>query len=187
MAHYEKELHAKDIFAGRVIDVKLHTVLLEDGNEATREVAHHNGGATVAALDNDGNLLMVRQYRFAVGQELLELPAGKLELGEDPYLAAMRELEEETGYATTALTPLTKMMVSPGYCSEIVYIYCTTELVPSKQNLDAEEFLTVERVPLAQAVEMVMRGEITDGKTQVGILMLDNLLKSGKTCCNTAQ
>lgn len=177
MGHFEKELSQKDIFNGRVIEVKLHTVELEDGVVAMREVAHHNGGACVAALDDEGRIFMVRQYRFAVGKELLELPAGKLEKGEDPLCAAYRELEEETGYTTKTLTPLTVMIPTPGYCSELIHLYYTTELDKGTQHLDDEEFLTVERVPLDEAVRMVLDGQIIDGKSQVGILMLNTLLQ----------
>lgn len=176
MAHMEKELSETEIYNGRILRLQQYTVELENGRTAKREIIKHHGGACVAALDDDGCLLMVRQYRFALGKELLELPAGKLEPNEDPCSAAMRELEEETGYRTERLEKLTAMAVSPGYCSEIVHIYYTTKLEPSKQHLDADEFLSVVRLPLAQAVAMVSAGEIVDGKTQLGILMLNNIL-----------
>lgn len=180
MAHTEKELSVREIFPGRVIDVKLHQVVLEDGKQTAREVVHHNGGACVAALDPEGNLLMVRQYRFAMGRELLELPAGKLEKGEDPAVAAARELEEETGWRAERLALLSGMAVSPGYCTETVYIYRAFGLQATAQRLDEGEFLSVERLPLQKAVQMVMAGEIADGKTQLGILMLSKQLQDEK-------
>ena len=176
MAHFEKELSRQDIFQGRVIDVKLHQVELENGKTATREVAHHNGGACVVAIDDQGRLLLVRQYRFAVGETLLELPAGKLEKVEDPLPAAARELEEETGYKADSLTLLTPMIPTPGYCSERICIYLAQGLTPTAQKLDEDEFLSVERVPFDRALAMVAAGELTDAKTQVGILLAARLL-----------
>lgn len=172
MEHFEKELDRQDIFQGKVIDVKVHRVALEDGSISAREVVHHNGGVCVAALDDQGRLLLVRQYRFAAGRELLELPAGKLEPGENPMAAAFRELEEETGYTSKYLSLMTTMIPTPGYCSEVIHLYTTAKLSPGTQKLDDGEFLSVLHVPLEEAVRMVLEGEIVDGKTQVGILML---------------
>ena len=172
MAHFEQELARKELYQGRIFTLTSHRVGLEDGGESQRDVVNHHGGACVAALDREGNLLLVRQYRFAVGRELLELPAGKLEPGEDPMEAAARELREETGYAAASLQKLTEMLPTPAYCTEVIHIYEATGLTPVGQDLDRDEFLDVVPMPLGEALEKVLSGEIIDGKTQVGVLLL---------------
>ena len=172
MAHFEKELEGRELYRGRIFTVTTHRVELEDGGEGLRDVVNHSGGACVAALDEEGRVLLVRQYRFAAGRELLELPAGKLEPGEEPGAAAARELAEETGY-TAALTKLAEILPTPAYCTERIYVYEAQGLSGAgEQRLDRGEFLDVVPVPLDQAVEMVLSGEISDAKTQVGILLL---------------
>lgn len=123
MVHFEKELSRKEFYHGYIVDFCVHQVELEDGKTASREVVHHHGGVSVVALDEKGRLLLVRQFRFAAGKELLEIPAGKLEQGEDPMAAAARELEEETGYQAESLELLTEMIPTPGYCTEVIRIY----------------------------------------------------------------
>ncbi len=173
MAHFEKELERRELYRGRIFTVTTHRVELEDGGEGLRDVVNHSGGACVAALDKEGRVLLVRQYRFAAGRGLLELPAGKLEPGEEPGAAAARELAEETGYTAAALTKLTEILPTPAYCTERIYVYEAQGLSGAgEQRLDRGEFLDVVPVPLDQAVEMVLSGEISDAKTQVGILLL---------------
>ena len=173
MAHFEKELERRGLYRGRIFTVTTHRVELEDGGEGLRDVVNHSGGACVAALDKEGRVLLVRQYRFAAGRELLELPAGKLEPGEEPGAAAARELAEETGYTAAALTKLTEILPTPAYCTERIYVYEAHGLsAPGGQHLDRDEFLDVVPVPLEEAAKMVLTGEITDAKTQVGVLLL---------------
>lgn len=172
MAHYEKELHREELYQGKVFTVTTHQVALEDGTQSRRDVVNHNGGATVAALDEEGRILLVRQYRFAAARELLELPAGKLEPGEDPQTAAARELTEETGYRADSLTKLTEMLPTPAYCTEKIYLYEAHGLTRGSQHLDRDEFLDVVPLPLSQALEKVLSGEIIDAKTQVGVLLM---------------
>ena len=173
MAHFEKELERREAYRGRIFTVTCHEVETEDGGRTRRDVVNHHGGACVAALDPQDRVLLVRQYRFAVGRELLELPAGKLEAGEDPEAAATRELEEETGYRAESLRKLAQLLPTPAYCTEVIHIYEAQGLIPSEQHLDQDEFLDVVAVPFAQAVEMVLSGEIIDAKTQTALLMLD--------------
>ena len=173
MAHFEKELDRQELYRGCVFTVTTHRVGLEDGGESRRDVVNHNGGACVAAVDEEGRILLVRQYRFAVGRELLELPAGKLEPGEDPRTAAARELTEETGRTAASLVKLTEVLPTPAYCTERIYVYEAQGLSGAgDQHLDRDEFLDVVPVPLDRAVEMVLSGEITDAKTQAGVLMV---------------
>lgn len=173
MAHFEQELEQEELYRGSVFTLTTHRVGLEDGGESRRDVVNHHGGACVAALDGEGRLLLVRQYRFAVGQELLELPAGKLEPGEDPAAAAARELEEETGYTARELRKLTEMLPTPAYCTERIYLYQGVGLVRrGEQRLDRDEFLDVVALPLEEALELVLSGGIPDAKTQLGVLLL---------------
>lgn len=183
MRHYETETGCRNIFKGRVVDLRVHSVTLENGSAAHREVVHHPGGACIAALDDQGMLLLVRQFRFPFGRELLELPAGKLEPGEDPMAAAHRELEEETGYMAQKLTLLGRLNPTPAYCTEVIHIFTTSGVVPGRQHLDRDEFLSVVKLPLAEAVAMVLDGRITDAKTQVGVLMLQSQI----CACNSSR
>ena len=180
MIHFEKELSRKELYRGHIVDFCLHQVELENGKTACREIVHHHGGVSVAALDPQGRLLLVRQFRFAAGKELLELPAGKLERGEDPMAAAARELEEETGYQAQSLELLTEMIPTPGYCTEVIRIYLAKGLRPGRQHLDPEEFLSVEAMDFAKAKELALAGGFPDGKTQLGILLLAARLEREK-------
>lgn len=172
----ETQIASTPIFNGRVLNLRTDTVTLPNGQTAYREVIEHNGGACVAALDDNNNLLLVRQYRYAAGETTWELPAGKLEKGEDPLVCATRELEEETGYRAKKLISLGSFYPTPAYCQEKIYMYYAKELTPTKQNLDEDEFLEVRAFPFHQVIEMVKKGEITDGKTQLAILRLHLLL-----------
>lgn len=170
MPHTEAMLESKEIFNGRVIRVTLDKVQLEDGTTSTREVVHHHGGACVLPVDADGNVTMVRQFRYALGEELWELPAGKLEAGEDPFEAAKRELSEECGLTADTYTELGVVYPTVGYDSERIYLWAAEGLHTVGQHLDAGEFLDVVKLPFAQALGLVMDGIIKDSKTQVALL-----------------
>ena len=177
MEFKEKVLDTKDIYEGKVFDVKKHTVELLNGDTVTREQILHNGGVAVIAIDDDGMVFMVRQYRFGAGVETLEIPAGKLEKGENPYEAGMRELREETGYKTDKLTSLGDFLPTPAYCSEKIYLYMANKLEYCGQDLDDDEFLSVEKYPLDVLHEMVLKNEINDSKTVIAILKAKAILK----------
>lgn len=181
MAHVEKTLESKEYYKGRVITLTLDTALLENGRQALREVVHHHGGACILPYFEDGTILMVRQFRYAMQQELWELPAGKLEPGEDPFEAAKRELTEECGVTAGQYLSLGEFYPTVGYCTEVIYTWVATHLHEAKMHLDDDEFLTPERVPLEKAYQMVLSNEIRDGKTVAGILKLKALLAGGKT------
>ena len=169
-ALYEKVLHTTEKFAGRVFRVEVLDVELPDGQKSFREVVRHNGGAAIVALDEEGYIYMVRQYRIAAGQEMLEIPAGKLEPGEDPKAAALRELTEETGMVAEDCELLFSMYATPGYCAEKLYVYFVQGLTAYHPHRDEGEFLHIVRMPFAEALEMVLRGEFQDAKTISGIL-----------------
>jgi ADP-ribose pyrophosphatase len=172
----EKTLSSETIFDGRILHVRKDMVRLPDGGEAVREVVDHPGGVCVLALDGEGRALLVSQFRYPYMAVLRELPAGKLEYGEDPYAAAVRELEEETGAVAGEFRPLGELYPSPGYCGEIIRMYLARELTFGESRLDADEFLNVERIPFQQLVEQVLEGEIKDAKTIAAVLKARLLL-----------
>jgi len=161
----EKRLDGRGVYSGVVIDVRVDTVILPDGRRAKREVAEHSGGVAVLALDDKDQVVMVRQWRYPVGQALLEIPAGKLERGEDPRACGLRELREETGFVPRSFEPLGKIYPSPGYSDEILYLYLARGLRYEGENPDEDEFLCVERMPFNELERVIASGEITDAKT----------------------
>lgn len=180
MKLFEKTIESETKFEGKIIRVLHDTVELENGATAKREVVCHNGGVCVAALTEKNEVLLVRQFRYPYKEVLLELPAGKLELGEDPFEAVKREQAEETGTTGRDYVSLGNLYPSPGYCGEIIRIWACRVESSVSQNLDEDEFLEVERIPLEKAVEMVLQNEIPDSKTQVGILKTAALVQAGK-------
>ena len=170
MAHTETMLESKEIFNGRVIRVTVDKVQLEDGTTSTREIVHHHGGACILPVDADGSVTMVRQFRYAFGEEIWELPAGKLEADEDPFEAAKRELSEECGLTADNYIDLGVVYATVGYDSEKIYLWAATGLHKGGQHLDAGEFLDVVRMPFEEALQKVLHGEIKDSKTQIGLM-----------------
>ena len=177
MKHFEKTLDTKSIFDGKIIHVRSDTVELENGQQASREVVDHPGGVCIAALTENNELLFVRQFRYPYSEVVLELPAGKLEKGQTPLENGKRELLEETGAIGREYIPLGKLYPSPGYCGAIIHLYfCKVEKY-EQQHLDDDEFVTVERIPVERALEMVINNEIPDAKTQVAVLKTAFMLK----------
>lgn len=175
----EERLRSEEIYRGRILDVYKDTVLLENGTEAIREVVHHPGGACVVPLTSDGCVLMVRQFRYPHHTETLEVPAGKLEYGEDPLQCAVRELKEEVGGEAETLESLGSLFPTPAYDEEVIYMYLARQITEtSTQSLDADEFLDVVRIPLTDAVQMVMENRIRDAKTQIALLKTAFLLQN---------
>jgi ADP-ribose pyrophosphatase len=176
----EKSLSSELIFNGRVFRITLDRALLVNGHEARREVVHHSGGAAVVALNGQGEVALVRQYRYAVGQTMTEIPAGKIEPGEDPREAAIRELEEEAGLAADTVADFGLVIPTCAYDTERIYLYLATGLSEVPRHLDADEFVDLFWLPLEQAVRMVLDGRIQDGKTVSGLLRAKLLLDAGQ-------
>ena len=176
MEFTEKRIERKDIFDGHVFRVYLDKVEIADGSIRPREVVEHNGGVCIVALDDEHNVYMVRQFRYAVGKEMLEIPAGKLEKGENPLEAAKRELSEETGCTASEWIELGYMYPTPGYCSEKLYTYLARGLKTGEMHLDDGEILSAEKIKLDRVVEMIMNGEIADAKTVFGVLKANKLI-----------
>lgn len=173
----EKTIGTEKIFEGKILSVTRDTVELPNGSTAFREVVHHSGGVCVVPLTDEGEIIMVKQFRYPFSQVLLEVPAGKREKGEDPLVCGTRELKEECGAVAEKIIPLGKLYPTVAYDTEIIYMFLATGLTFGEQKLDEDEFLDVVRIPLEDAVKMVMNDEIPDSKTQLAILKTYNLLK----------
>lgn len=168
----ETPLSSEKVFHGVLIDVRHMQARLPDGRTALREIVEHVGGAAAVPVDEQERVTLVRQHRVVAGQFTLEVPAGKLnEPGEDPLACARRELGEETGLLAERMELLTCMLPTPGYCTERLSLFLATGLRQSAAHPDTDEFLGVERIPLREAVERVMSGELSDAKTALGLLM----------------
>ncbi len=166
----EKKLSSKLIYEGRILRLHVDTVELPNGKQALREVADHPGGVAIVAIDSDDNVLTVKQYRYVFSRVMEEIPAGKLEAGEDPRDAALRELREETGAAPERFTDLGPLIVSPGAYGEVLHLYLAEGLKLGEQSPDEDEFLDVVRTPFHEMVRRVIAGELQDAKTVAGIL-----------------
>ena len=176
----EKTLEKNTLFSGRIINLRRDTALLPNGATATREVVEHPGGVCVAALDDNDNLLMVKQFRYPYMEVVLEVPAGKRDRdGEAPLECGKRELKEETGATAEHYVSLGELYPSPGYCDEIIHLFAAKGLTFGETCPDEDEFVAVEKIPLKTAAEMVLNGEIKDAKTQVCILKLKALKERG--------
>ncbi|MFT8872424.1 MAG: NUDIX hydrolase [Sporolactobacillus sp.] len=163
---------SKEIFKGKVVDMFLDEVSLPNGEEATREVVRHCGAVAVIAVDAEGRLLLVRQYRYPLGRIIYEVPAGKLEPGEAPDAAAARELEEETGCRCRKLEQIASFYTTPGFSDEIIHLYYTDSILAGSQHLDADEFLEVHAVPMEKALVMMGDGRIADVKSMYAVQCL---------------
>lgn len=180
MSFDEKTLSVKEIYNGKILSLHVDEIELPNGKKAIREVVEHSGGVCVAALTEEKELFFVRQYRYPYKRELLELPAGKLEKGEDPLQAGLRELEEECGVAADEVISMGTVYPTVAYCSEVIHLFAAKGLHKTRRHLDEDEFLDTERIKLEDAVKMVMRGEISDSKTATLVLKLDRLVKEKK-------
>ena len=168
------------IYPGRTFTVRRDTLRLPDGHKTRFDIVEHHGSVIILPVDDHGNLLFVRQYRHAAGLDLLELPAGTLDMAEPPETCAHREVREETGMAAGILEHLGGFYLAPGYSTEYMHVYLATELRPDPLEADEDEFLTVEYIPLGMALEMARRGEILDAKSLAAILLAQSRLEKLK-------
>ena len=177
MKLYEETVGSEVLYRGKIVTLRKDTARLENGRETLREVVEHPGGVCILALEDDGTTYTVRQFRYPFGQVVEELPAGKLDGPEDHRKAAARELSEEVGAEAGELIYLGGLLMSPGFCTEVLHMYLARGLRHGAQHLDEGEFLTVNRVPLSDLVERVMSGELTDAKTVAVVLKVREYLR----------
>lgn len=174
----EPTISSRHIFSGRIIDVRVDTVRLQNGRESTREIVDHAPSICVVPVDNDGNVLMVRQYRKPTDGFLLEVPAGGIEEGETPEEATRRELQEEIGHTAERLEALSAFWLAPGWCSEYMYSFLATDLEPAALDSDEDEFIEVVRVPLSDVAYLIASGQVQDAKSVASLLLAARTLGS---------
>lgn len=172
----EKIQSTQTIFDGRIVHLKVHDVTLPDGNASKREVIYHQGAAGIVALDDDQNVLLVRQYRIAIRRQSLEIPAGLLEPDEDARATAIREIQEETGYRPLTVKPLGGLYVAPGYTTEYIHLYYAQGYIHDPLPQDDDEFVEVVTMPVVDALQKVETGEIFEAKTIVALLRVARIL-----------
>jgi len=173
-------IHSETVYSGRAFTVRRDHLQLPDGKETKLDIVEHIGSVVILPVDNDGNLLFVRQYRHAAGLDLLELPAGTLDVGETPEACARREVREETGMAAGQLEHLGGFWLAPGYSTEYMNAYLATGLYDAPLEADADEFLSVERIPVKTALEMAERGDLPDSKSLVVFCLAHSRLEALK-------
>jgi ADP-ribose pyrophosphatase len=174
----EEILKSEYLYRGSIVKLRLDQVRLPNKKVVAREIIEHRGAVAIVALDDEPRVLLVRQYRVGAARETMEIPAGTLEEGEDPALCATRELKEETGYSALQWEPLGYFFSSPGFCTEKMYLFIAQQLSAGAASPEDDESISVEWMPLAQAVDAIERGEIVDGKSTVGILRVWRKIQS---------
>ena len=167
---------SEKVYDGKILKVFRDEIMMPDGKTAAREIIEKNNASAIVPVDDDGNLIFVRQYRHPAKDMVLEIPAGTFEAHEDPYDCALRELEEEIGYRAESLTYIGWTYCSVGVCTERIYLYIAEKLIKGEQHLDPDEFIEIERYSLQEAVNMVFNGTIKDSKTVMGILAYNELV-----------
>ena len=172
----EKTIKSETVYEGTFLTLKKDKIMLPNGNTSNREWIKHPGAVCCVPILPNGEIVLIRQYRYAVKEEMIEIPAGKLDKNEIPEKCALRELEEEIGYKANKLTLLANIYPAIGFTDEKMWLYLAEDLVKTKQSLDADEFLEINPTKLNEAVDMVWSGKITDVKTIIGILWAQRTL-----------
>jgi len=180
MKFFEKQVETTTVYEGIIVNVRRDVAELQNGNRSKREVVEHPGGVGIVALTDEGKVVLVRQYRYPMEEELLEIPAGKLDDNEDPFECAKRELSEETGYTANTYIDFGVMYPSAGFCRETLYLYLALDLEPGDMHLDHNELLSVEEMDLDELVAQIMCNEIKDAKTIIGVMKAKEYLRRGR-------
>ena len=170
MGHFEKQIETNTVYEGLIVNVRSDVAEIKNGKHVRREVVEHPGGVGIVPVTGDNKVIMVRQYRYPMKEELLEIPAGKLGEGEEPIDCAVRELSEETGCTAGTLYDLGAIYPSPGFCRETLYLYLALDLQQGEKHLDEDEFLSVEAIDIDELIEKIMANELPDAKSVIGIM-----------------
>lgn len=173
----ETTISSQQVFKGDLLNVFKDAVALPDGRQASREFIKHPGAVAVVPFTEDGQIIMVRQFRYPLGMEMLEIPAGKLDPGETPEECALREVAEETGFSPRTLRKIGPIHTTPGFSDEVIHLYLAQDLVPSDKRPDEDEFLKVETYTPAQLRKMIAEGVISDAKSIIALLLASENLK----------
>ena len=171
MTFEEKTISSERIYEGAIINLRRDKVTVQNGT-SYREIVEHNGGAVLAAVTKEGKMIMVRQYRKPAGRVMFEAPAGKIDPGEEPLAAAVRELKEETGYTAGKISLMTSFYPSVGYSEEVLYLYLCQDLIEGEPDFDENEAIDIDEIDTEELFSMVMKGEIKDAKTIIAIMMV---------------
>ena len=169
MIYFEKTVSSKEIFSGRILRLRLDEVEMPGGNLAEREIIEHPGGVGIVAITDDDEIILVKQFRKPLEKAIYEVPAGKLEKGEDHRLCGIRELGEETGCTAENFEYLGHMYPSPGFADEVTHLYLATGLKQGENHLDPDEYLDIEHIKTSKVIDMIMNNEINDAKTIFGV------------------
>ncbi len=174
----EETIGSQSIYSGKILSLRRDTIKIRDGKVAIREIVEHGGAVGIVPFTDEGKIILVKQFRKATNKELVEIPAGTLEIGEDPIDCASRELEEETGYVASEMRPIISFYLAPGYSTEIMHIFRANGLRKTRQKLEDDEALELIDVELDEAISMVRRNEIEDAKTITSLLAIKFLFSS---------
>lgn len=173
----EKRISSKRIYEGNVLNLRVDEVKVENGRITRREVVEHRGAAAIVPILDDGDVILVRQYRYSIQSDLLEIPAGTLQADEEPSDCARRELEEETGYRCGEIVKLLECFVAPGYSTEKIHVFLARNLTKTQTRMDEDEIINVERVKFSEAIGRIRAGQIQDAKSIVGLRAAESLIK----------
>ncbi|WP_042271903.1 NUDIX hydrolase [[Clostridium] dakarense] len=173
MREEEKTISSDRIYTGKVISLKVDTVEIEKKGYQKREIVEHGGAVAIVAINDNNEVILVKQFRKAIEKVIWEIPAGKLEIGENPKDCAIRELKEETGYSADNMKLIHKFYTSAGFSNQKVYIFLATGLTAGDNNFDDDEDLEVHKIDLEEAYNMISRNEIEDAKTSIGLLLFN--------------
>ena len=177
MVYEEKTMKCERVYEGKILNLRIDTVELPEKKYSKREIIEHPGGVGIIPVTDDNSVILVKQYRKAVNRFLLEIPAGKLEVNEEPRQTAIRELKEETGYEAENLNYLLEFYTSPGYCNEKIYLFIASGLIAGEPSPDEGEYCDVVKYSIEELLKMVDRGEILDSKTIIGINLAKEYFK----------
>lgn len=178
MSFEEKTMKTEKIYEGKILNLRIDTVELPDKKYSKREIVEHPGSVAIVPITNEGEIILVKQYRKAVEKELLEIPAGKLEIGEEPKETAIRELKEETGFSSDKIEYITEFYTSPGFSDEKMYLFLATQLSEGVAEPEKDEYIEIIKLDLETLIDKVMKGEVVDSKTIVGGLIAKKHLQN---------